>query len=95
MSAIFWGSLSHCETYKNTLSGSYSCSNRTAYGAFSAFAVLVFLCQVALVVAMYMWQHELIYEGEATGYTTVPGASSGAATATTATGGRSRDTVEL
>lgn len=58
MTAVFWGQLSRCTT--GIVITGYSCTNPTAYGAISAFSVLIFLLQMAIFVALVMWRNELI-----------------------------------
>jgi hypothetical protein len=60
MTAIYWGQLSKC-TVTLPFQG-YSCSNRAAYGAVSAFSVLIFLTQVAICGAIIFWRNELIVD---------------------------------
>jgi hypothetical protein len=61
MTAIYWGQLSKCTVSLNYFQG-YSCSNRTAYGAVSAFSVLIFLTQIAICGAIILWRNELIVD---------------------------------
>jgi hypothetical protein len=61
MTAVFWGQLSKCEAVHYNIA-QYSCSHTTAYGAVSAFAVLLFLIQAALTAAFVLWRGEIINE---------------------------------
>jgi hypothetical protein len=65
MAAIYWGQLSRCETLSYSIA-QYSCSNRSAYGAVSAFSVFLFLLESAFTVGVILWRGELI--NEAGGY---------------------------
>lgn len=71
MTAIFWAQLSHCKHISSSLAG-YSCDNTTAYGAVSAFAVLLLLSQSVFTASLILWRDEFIleanaYEGISTG----------------------------
>ena len=70
MTAIYWGQLSRC-----TIDTSMYCRNPAAYGAVSAFSVLIFLLQSAFCAAMVLWRNELISE-EGGLYDDVSGVSS-------------------
>ncbi len=61
ITSVYWGQLSKCEKLTYSVS-QYSCSNKTAYGAVCAFAVLLFLCQFAFSVICIMCKGELIDE---------------------------------
>ncbi len=61
MTAIFWGQFSRCQFDKSNYSD-YLCSQPTAYGTVSAFAVLIFLFNVALTIAVFSWRGEIISE---------------------------------
>ncbi len=63
ITAIFWGQLSHCDSKLDGEAPQYSCSDPTAYGALAAFAVLLFLVQVAFTACLVLWRGELIREG--------------------------------
>lgn len=65
MTAIYWGQLSRCESLTYSIS-QYSCSNRSAYGAVSAFSVFLFLLNGAFTVGVILWRGELVQE--ASGY---------------------------
>lgn len=64
MTGIYWGQLSHCIDFSAAYDfmAQYDCGNTTAYGAVSAFAVLLFLAQAALVTVIVVWRSELIQE---------------------------------
>jgi hypothetical protein len=72
MTGVFWGQLSGCKVSHADLAG-YTCTNTTAYGAVSAFAVLLFLAQVAFTAALFMWRADFI--SEPGGYDELPRAS--------------------
>jgi hypothetical protein len=59
MTAVYWGQLSHCETLDISVS-QYSCSNTVAYGAVSAFSVLLFLVQLPFTAMVVLYRGELI-----------------------------------
>lgn len=61
MTAIYWGNLSKCEVISDDLAG-YSCDNSSAYGAVSAFAVLLFLIQSIITSGLIIFRNELINE---------------------------------
>ena len=61
MTAIYWGELSKCD-YSGSASRGYSCKNKGAYGAVSAFSVLIFLTQFAICGAIIFWRNELIVD---------------------------------
>jgi len=61
MTAIYWGQLSGCKFIHQQLAG-YTCSNHSAYGAVSAFAVFLFLTQLAFTAALSFWRAEFIVE---------------------------------
>lgn len=71
MTAIYWGQLSHCEKLSYVVSH-YSCSSRSAYGAVCAFAVLLFLLQLAFTAGLVVFRGELITES-AGGYDEISG----------------------
>lgn len=60
MTAVFWGQLSRCEELVGVTQ--YSCTNKVAYGAVCAFAVILFLLQGAFTAGVIMWRGELINE---------------------------------
>ncbi len=62
MTAIYWGQLSHCETITTNVS-QYTCYNRSAYGAVSFFAVVLFLLQLGFTGGAIVWRGELINDG--------------------------------
>jgi hypothetical protein len=57
---IFWGELSFCE--KSLKAAQYSCDNTVAYGAVSAFAVLLFLTQLVFTIGLVVFRGEFINE---------------------------------
>jgi hypothetical protein len=59
--AIYWGQLSKCTSFNQSLD-QYSCTQPDAYGAVCAFAVLIFLTQLAFSVLTYLWRESLIDE---------------------------------
>jgi hypothetical protein len=61
MTAIFWGQLSNCKFIHGQLAG-YTCTNHSAYGAVCAFAVFLFLTQLAFTVALSWWRSEFIMD---------------------------------
>lgn len=73
MTAIYWGQLSGCKIIRGQLAG-YTCNNHAAYGAVCAFAVFLFLTQLAFTVALSWWRDEFIVE--AASYDELPPASS-------------------
>ncbi len=73
--AIYWGQLSHCQPLGGIPIAQYSCSQKSAYGAVSAFAVLLFLTQLVFTSAVILWRAELIHE-HGTGYDEVNSAGS-------------------
>jgi hypothetical protein len=73
MTAIYWGQLSGCKLIHGQLAG-YTCKNRSAYGAVCAFAVFLFLFQLAFTVALSWWRDEFIVETAS--YEDLPPASS-------------------
>lgn len=66
--SVYWGQMSTCRVmndwYEERFSGSYSCDDRAAYGAVSAFAVLLMLVQMGFVAGVVVWRNELIEEEE-------------------------------
>lgn len=61
LTSVYWGQLSKCDKLSYSIS-QYSCSNRIAYGAVCAFAVLMFLIQFAFTTALILWRGDLISE---------------------------------
>lgn len=61
MTAVYWGQLSKCQILEESVL-QYSCSQKTAYGAVSAFAVLLFLSQIVFGSAIIHWKGELVNE---------------------------------
>jgi len=61
MTAVFWGQLSHCTPIAETIA-QYSCTNTVAYGAVSAFSVILFLFQSAVVLTIIYYRAEFIEE---------------------------------
>ncbi len=57
---IFWGELSNCD--RTLKAAQYSCENTVAYGAVSAFAVLLFLTQLAFTIGLVVFRGEFIDE---------------------------------
>ena len=64
--AIFWGQLSGCNESFDGKIDHYSCSNVSGMRAVSAFAVFLFLLQLAFSVTLYMWRDSIL--GEASSY---------------------------
>ena len=60
MTAVFWGQLSQCEALVGITQ--YTCTNKVAYGAVSAFAVILFLLQGGFTAIVVLWRGELINE---------------------------------
>ena len=69
MTAIYWGQLSKCKYFKSEYS-KYSCSQPDAYGAVCAFAVFLFIIQLAISLGVTVWRGDLISESAA--YDQVP-----------------------
>ena len=67
MTSIYWGQLSNCTRFDAFDIRGYTCNNRGAYGAVSAFAVLIFLNQIVICLAVILWKNDLISD-EADGY---------------------------
>ena len=65
MTSIYWGQLSNCIQFGGIRG--YTCNNRSAYGAVSAFSVLIFLNQIVICVAVILWKNDLIAD-ETDGY---------------------------
>ena len=59
MTAVYWGQLSKCEITKLSIS-QYSCDNKVAYGAVSAFATLLFLIQTIFTGSLIGWNEDII-----------------------------------
>lgn len=59
--AVYWGQLSSC---KHLYGGApqYSCGDRAAYGAVSAFSVLLLLFQMGFTSSLFMWRADFIDE---------------------------------
>ena len=57
---VYWGQLSHCD---RSVGGStqYSCTNPTAYGAVSAFSVLLFVSQAIMACFLVAWRGALLH----------------------------------
>jgi hypothetical protein len=69
VNGVYWGQLSHCTILVGAGAGSsglsqYSCSNPTAYGAVSAFSVLLFVSQAAMAGFLVVWRAALINHGD-------------------------------
>jgi hypothetical protein len=60
MTAVFWGQLSNCDRLVGITQ--YTCTNKVAYGAVCAFAVILFLLQGAFSAAVIVWRGDLINE---------------------------------
>ena len=67
MTSIYWGQLSNCTDLSGGDIRGYTCNNRSAYGAVSAFSVLIFLNQIVICVAVILWKNDLIGD-ETDGY---------------------------
>mmetsp|Transcript_12235 Transcript_12235/g.18524 ORF Transcript_12235/g.18524 Transcript_12235/m.18524 type:complete len:187 (+) Transcript_12235:86-646(+) len=63
MTAIYWGQLSNCEVVSEEID-QYSCSQKAAYGAVSAFAAMLFIAQSVFFGAVIIWRGELIDDNE-------------------------------
>ena len=61
MTAVYWGQLSKCEITKLSIS-QYSCEDKVAYGAVSAFATLLFLIQTIFTGSLIGWNEDIIDE---------------------------------
>lgn len=61
ITAIFWGQLSKCQKLTYSVA-QYSCSNRVAYAAVCAFAILMFLAQFTFTTFTILWRGDLINE---------------------------------
>ena len=59
MTAVYWGQLSKCEITKLSIS-QYSCDDKVAYGAVSAFATLLFLIQTIFTGSLIGWNEDII-----------------------------------
>jgi hypothetical protein len=78
MTAIFWGQLRNCEAVSSSID-QYSCTQKVAYGAVSAFAAMLFVVQSVFFGALVSWRGELIdevgmYDDISSGY---PGGAGG------------------
>jgi hypothetical protein len=68
MTCVYWANLSHCTPIPTSITingeapAQYSCDQRTAYGATSAFAALLFISQTVLVTIVVVFRGDLIAE---------------------------------
>jgi hypothetical protein len=61
ITAVYWGQMSHCETGHNDVAG-YSCYGKSGMRSVAAFCSLLFIAQVAFVVALVAWKDELFVD---------------------------------
>jgi hypothetical protein len=61
MTTIYWGQLSRCIPIVDNIA-QYSCTNRTAYGAVSAFSALLFIFQSIITAALIYFHGSLVEE---------------------------------
>ena len=59
MTSIYWGQLGDCEKPPHRIR-QYTCDQPSAYRAVCAFAVLLFISQIAFTAVMVMWRSEFI-----------------------------------